>query len=273
MSTQKLATPLHVFAIALATASVSAMARTVEIPLGEATFSTPTTIDNPYWPLPMGSTFSYRAETDDGCEYNKITVTTDDEMVDGYTTLVVRDQAWVSEECAPASAILEEDTLDFYAQDDDGNIWYFGEDTWSLPEEDSELCSDDGAWRAGEEGAEAGIVMLAEPGRGDRYRQEYWEDEAEDWGAVLRDNASVSIDYGDFEECLVTREWTPLEPGEIEQKFYCPEPGNPGPGLVYIRELKGKTVNVEFIGVDMVLGVPGEFDEFPALDCMLPGEE
>ena len=251
-----------------------AVAKTVETPLSDANFLTPTIIDNPYWPLPIGGTFTYFAETEDGCEYNKLSVSADthvvtDDSID-YTTLIVRDQEWVhepedGEECDAALATLDEDTHDYYAQDDAGNIWYFGEDTFSWDDEEEE-CTDDGAWEAGVDGAEPGIVMLAMPQSGLRYKQEYWEDEAEDWGAVLRLNAKVSIEYldGEFEGCLMTREWTPIEPGEIEHKFYCPEDGNPGPGLMFIEELKGKTVYVEYTGTG-IIGAPGEDSaEFPA---------
>jgi len=265
--------------ITMAIASSSAIAKTVEVPLpGPGAFTT--IIINQYWPLPVGATFAYMAETEDGCEYNKLTVTSDtyEIDIDGaiYTTLIVRDQEWESEDCDVATATLAEDTHDYYAMDSDDNVWYFGEETWSLDEE-SEYCTDDGAWEAGVEDAEAGTVMLGSPKSGDRYRQEYWEDEAEDWGAVLRLNAKVSIDYLDseFEGCLMTREWTPLEPGEIEHKFYCPENGNPGPGLMFIEELKGKTVYVEYVGPGPV-GAPGEFLAFPALDdvgsCTMPAE-
>ena len=75
-------------------------------------------------------------------------------------------------------------------------------------------------------------------------QQEYFEGEAEDMGKVLRLNASVSIDYGDYEDCLKTKEWTPLDPGTVEHKYYAPEVG-----LVYIEELKEKTVEVELIGI------------------------
>ena len=88
---------------------------------------------------------------------------------------------------------------------------------------------------------------------------------------MLRLNAKVSIDYGDFEGCLMTREWTPLEPGEIEHKFYCPEEGNPGPGLMFIEELKGKTVYVEYVGADFLFDLPGDAAdgfEFPALEAV-----
>ena len=270
-------------AITMGIASGSAIAKTVEVPLpGPGAFTT--TINNQYWPLPVGATFAYMAETEEGCEYNKLTVTSDTHEIDIdgalYTTRIVRDQEWESEDCDPGTATLAEDTLDYYGMDLDGNVWYFGEDTWSIDDEsDSEppACTDDGAWEAGVEDAEAGTVILGSPKSGDRYRQEYWEDEAEDWGAVLRLNAKVSIDYLDseFEGCLMTREWTPLEPGEIEHKFYCPENGNPGPGLMFIEELKGKTVYVEYVGPGPV-GAPGEFIAFPALDdvgsCTMPPE-
>ena len=266
-------TAISIAVITMGIAGGTALAATLDVPLPVPGAFT-TTIDNQYWPLRVGATFAYMAETEDGCEYNKLTITGDTEVVDGYTTLAVRDQEWESEECDVETATLAEDTLDFYAMEIlTQNVWYFGEDTWAIDEE-SEFCTDDGAWLAGEDEAEAGIVMLGSPSSGDRYRQEYWEDEAEDWGAVLRLNAKVSIDYGDFAACLMTREWTPLEPGEIEHKFYCPEEGNPGPGLMFIEELKGKTVHVEYIGADFGVLAPGEGAPFPALEavgsCTLP---
>jgi len=238
-----------------------------------------TVIDNPYMPLPSGSSFAYMAETGDGCEYNKVSVSADTRPVtiDGvvYTTLIVHEQAWDSEECDVATATMIEDTLDFYGMEETSkNIWYFGEHTWAVDDESDE-CTDEGAWEAGVAGAEPGVVMLGSPESGIRYQQEFDEDNAEDWGAVLRLNAAVSIEYMDstYEDCLVTREWTPLAPGDIEQKFYCPEPGNPGPGLVVVNELNSGTVHVEYIGPGP-LGAPGEFLPFPALEdvgsCTLP---
>ncbi|MHC4911472.1 MAG: hypothetical protein ACYTE5_00510 [Planctomycetota bacterium] len=94
------------------------------------------------------------------------------------------------------------------------------------------------------DGATAGIVMLESPSPGISYRQEYYENVAEDMGKVLRLNVSVSVEYGDFEDCLKTKEWTGLEPGNIEQKYYVPEVG-----LVLVKELKEKTVQVELIDV------------------------
>ena len=74
----------------------------------------------------------------------------------------------------------------------------------------------------------------------------YAEDEAEDVGKVLRLNARCEDSEGnDSEECMVMKEWTALEPGNVEHKHYFP-----GVGLVYIKELKGKTVEVELIDIN-----------------------
>jgi hypothetical protein len=86
-------------------------------------------------------------------------------------------------------------------------------------------------------------VLLGDPGKGDFYQQEYYEDEAEDWGKVL------SFKLVDDEVCMKTKEWTPLEPGHVEHKFYCNN-GDSGE-LAMVDELKGKTVVVELVGRDV----------------------
>jgi len=135
---------------------------------------------------------------------------------------------------------FDEDTYDWYAQDNDGNVWYFGEYTTAYLE--GGTISHEGSWEAGVNGAEPGVVMLANTLPGLSYRQEYLAGVAEDMGKVLRLNAKVSIGYGDFVNCLETKEWSPLEPGVVEHKFYAP-----GIGLVLIEELKEKTVRVELV--------------------------
>ena len=265
--------------VLLSTVTGNAVGTEVTIPFDPNNFpSPPGDINNQYWPLPIGAILAYQAKTEDECEFNKLIVTNETYLTAvGVVTTVVRDQEWITEiddegECDLETAELEEDTLDYYAQDMDGNIWYFGEATWSVDEE-TEECTDDGAWEAGTpigdpevDPAQAGIVMLANPKSGDRYRQELLEDQAEDWGAVLRLNASVSIEMGEFSDCLITKEWTPIEPGEIEHKHYCltPESGGIGFGLVLIKELKGKTKAVELTD-NFPVGLPGDGSaEFPA---------
>lgn len=212
------------------------------------------TIDNQYWPLISGTSFVYAAETEDGCEVNEVTVTSSikvnfDEPYDTIAALEVEDLEWLSEGCDDEYVLMEK-TTDRYAQDDDGNIWYMGEDT--LAYDDEENClTDEGGWEPGVDDAEAGIVMLDNPKKGRAYQQEYLEDEAEDMGKVLNLNVTVELEsFGPFTDCLKTKEWTPLERGHVEHKFYCPVGG----GLMLINELHGKTVRVEYIGGTLPAG-------------------
>jgi hypothetical protein len=89
-----------------------------------------------------------------------------------------------------------------------------------------------------------GYLILADPQPGVCYQQEFYEGEAEDAARILKLNSDVLIDMGEYWNCLKTKEWTGLEPGHIEHKYYYP-----GLGLVFIEELKEKTVKVELVDV------------------------
>lgn len=223
-----------------------APAKIVEIPdIVPADFNAP--MDNIYLPMAIGLTYVYEAEEEDGLILNEITYTTNTVTILGITCVVVHDVEYIYIEELGLWFILEE-TDDWLAWDNFGNVWYFGEATLEyLYDDDWNFLgtSPEGSWTAGVDGAEPGILMLAEPLPGLSYQQEYYEDEAEDMGAVLRLNAKVSVEYGDFEECLKTKEWTGLDPGAVEHKYYAPELG-----LVYIKELSGgKTVHVELVDI------------------------
>jgi hypothetical protein len=113
-----------------------------------------------------------------------------------------------------------EDTYDWYAQDTAGNVWYFGEDTKEY--ENGVLVSTEGSWEAGVDGAKPGIVMYAiQPALGLPYRQEYYVCEAEDMAEVVSLSEAVVVQYGNFNDCLKTREFTPLEPDVNEYKYYA----------------------------------------------------
>ena len=214
-------------------------------------------VDNPYLPQSVtddpGTTYIYEAEEEDGLIRDYIHFSTDIKEIMGVDCTVVYDVEWIWIEDLGQWFKLEE-TWDWHAWDNFGNFWYFGEDTkeylydddWNL--EDPPYTTE-GSWEAGVDGALPGIILPGEPEPGDCYQQEYYEDEAEDVGKVLRTNATVSIDFGDYEDCMVMKEWTKLEPGNIEHKYYAP-----GLGLVYIKELKEKTVKVELVEVST--GVP-----------------
>jgi len=221
---------------------------TVELEFDPANFPAPLTIDNAYFPLVPGTISTFLAEGDDGCEWNVITVTYEQYVVEaGVTARVVEDKAYEDEACdgfGPAE--LVEDTDDWFAQDSDGNVWYLGE--YSLDCEGAGDCHvSPGSWEAGVDGAEAGIQMLASRSSGDQYYQEFYEGFAEDQAKIERTDVWVSL-YdsevfdSDLHHCLKIKEWTRLESGHIEHKFYCPDTG-----LVSGDELMGKTLHFELV--------------------------
>jgi hypothetical protein len=224
---------------------MAASAGAVDIPFDPANFNPGQAIDNPYWPLVPGTSFAYSSESEDGCEVElfEVTNTTKTDFLAPYSTIVateIHDRSWLSPECDGNYALIEK-TRDWYAQDTSGNIWYFGEATESY---DGDVCpSDAGSWVAGS-AAEAGIIMLADPKPGASYQQEYSAGNAQDMAKVLRVNASVEGGFGSYGNCLETKEWSPIERGAIEQKYYCPDGG----GLMLVKEHQGKTLRVEYAG-------------------------
>jgi hypothetical protein len=247
----------------LATASLlapwtagTASAGEIEFDFPSATFSTPTNVDNDYWPLIALGSAVYSAESEEGCEVNQLIISGATRSgfgppYDAIEAIAVEDREWLDPDCG-GSYTLVESTHDWIAQDDDDNIWYFGEDTTSL-DEDENCLSTHGSWAAGRDGAEAGVVLPGRPRVGNWYQQEFFEDVAEDRAKILRLNARVSIEFGDFVNCLKTKEYTPLEPGSIEHKYYC-RMSQGGSGLMFIEELKGKTLRVEYIGTALPAG-------------------
>jgi len=116
--------------------------------------------------------------------------------------------------------VLEEDTFDWYAQDKQGNVWYFGED--SKEYQNGAVVSTKGSWEAGVDGALPGIMMQADPKVGETYRQEYYKGQAEDWATVLSLVESVTVPTGSYSNVLMTNEWAGLDnPPVYEHKYYA----------------------------------------------------
>lgn len=192
-------------------------------------------VDNPHFPLTPGTTFVYEGESEGEPIRDEVYVTNETRMVMGVKAIVVRDREFEDEE-------LAEETFDWYAQDKDGNVWYFGED--SREYDDGEVVSTDGSWEAGVNGAQPGIIMEGDPKVGDTYRQEYWAGEAEDMAEVVSLDESVFVPYGSFEACLKTKEWNPLEPGVEENKYYAA-----GTGLIMEITVKGESERLELVDI------------------------
>ena len=172
---------------------------------------------NRLYPLVPGTTFTYRSVEPTGTEIVTIKVTHETRVILGVTCIVVRDTARVD------GAIIE-DTVDWFAQDRAGNVWYFGENTAEY--HGGLIVSIDGGWEAGVNGAKPGIVMFAQPTVGKVYRQELSYGEAEDAAKVLALDETVTLPSGNFTGCLKTEDFTPIEPDRVEHKYYAPGIGN-----------------------------------------------
>ncbi|GGI43831.1 hypothetical protein BCL57_000158 [Agromyces flavus] len=175
-------------------------------------------IDHPYWPMEPGTQWEYRELDGDGETLRVVVTATTDtrEIANGVTARVVRDTVYQGDE-------IVEDTFDWYAQRDDGSVWYLGEDTAEF--EDGEIATTEGSFEAGVDGAQAGVLLPADPKPGQSYRQEYLEGEAEDEGEVLRVGERAEAPYGAYDDVLVTRDTNALEPDVVEYKFYARDLG------------------------------------------------
>ena len=199
-------------------------------------------IDNPFFPLEPGTVFSSggtQIDQDTGeavVERNDLFVTFETQEIAGVTTKVVRHTEY-------ADGVLVEDTIDRYAQDTEGNVWYFGEVTFSFEYDDQGNfveSSTEGSWEAGVDGAQPGHIMPADPGFGAGYFQEFAPGVAEDEAIVVGVDQQVTIGLGEFDGVLKTLDTTALEPDLAEFKYYAP-----GVGQVLEEEL-GDEGEVEF---------------------------
>jgi hypothetical protein len=160
-----------------------------------------------------------------GDERVEVTVTDQTREIAGVTATVVTDQVFANGE-------LIEDTVDWYAADNAGNVWYLGEETAEY--ENGEVVTTAGSWEAGVDGALPGIIMLADPRVDDAYRQEFYAGEAEDVAQVFALGESVTVPAGSWEGILVTEDWSLLDPDVHERKWYAE-----GIGVVFEEIIAG----------------------------------
>jgi hypothetical protein len=183
-------------------------------------------IDNPYFPLPIGTTFSQSATVtepdtgDTGFQIDKNIVTNQTKLLGGV-------QARVVHATSTLDGVLIEDTNDYYAQDKSGNVWYLGEDTKAFDFDDNGNLIDtdtSGSWHTGVHGALPGFIMpnAAQLKVGFFYVQEDApQDQAQDQAQIVSLNESITVPVGHFDNVLKTLETSPQEPGVQENKFYA----------------------------------------------------
>jgi len=218
---------------------------------------------NPYFPRDLNVTYAYEAETEDGFIRKIIYISSDTTTILGVQCIVVYDAEWIYVE-EENRWYITKTTESWHAWDNLGNYWLFGEwatvfeydDGWTLIG-----CNNDGSWTAGNDGALPGIIVPEYPSKpGTCFQQEYCEGKAEDNGKIQSLNGNISVAYmgRNFVNCMVIEEWTNLEPGNIEHKYYAP-----GAGLVYIEELKEKMAFFEL--ADKYTGPPTSVPSSPPI--------
>jgi hypothetical protein len=192
-------------------------------------------VTNPYYPLLPGMRWEYRGVKDSRPLRDVVVVTRRVERIGGVTCAVVIDRVHVD-------GRLAESTVDWFAQDHRGTVWYFGEATRELDRQ-GRVTSTEGSWRAGVDGARQGVFMPARPQVGRSFAQEHYPGHAEDRFRVVSATATIRVPFGTFQDrALRTEEWTPLEPGVRDAKWYVK-----GIGQVKEATLKGGDERAELV--------------------------
>ena len=191
-------------------------------------------VDNPWFPLLAGTQYRYTGVKDGKPSRDVVTVTHQTKTIDGAQCVVVHDRLYLG-------GRLAERTTDWYSQDHRGNVWYFGENTVEL-DAHGHVTSNQGTWMAGVHGARPGIYMPANPRVGKSGQQEYYKGQAEDHYKVI--GLFRSVAGAGAKHVLLTKEWTPLEPGVIDHKMYAY-----GIGTVLEQTEKGPQERNELVAV------------------------
>ena len=182
-------------------------------------------VDNPYFPLVPGTALHYVEQDRGETAERELTVTSERRVILGVSCVVVHD-------AVTKQGVLVEDSDDCFAQDAQGTVWHFGEDTQEIFPDGA--VSSAGSWEAGVAGAQPGIVMPGRPEPGEPFRQEYLLGVAEDMAQVVALGRSVTVPAGTFSGCVETKEWSLLD-SDTERKWYAK-----GVGMVRSESLSGE---------------------------------
>jgi len=191
-----------------------------------ATFTPGAPINNPYFPLITGHVLSYMGEETDPdtgettTERNDLFTTSATFEVRGVTTTVIRDTVYEDD-------VIIEDTFDWYAQDTEGNVWYFGEIVINYEYDDAGNfigVNHDGEWSADDWGNQPGWAMNSSPEFGPAYYLEYAPGIAEDESIIAETGLHVETSFGEFDDVIKIIDSSALSTG-IEYKYYAPGVG------------------------------------------------
>jgi len=197
-------------------------------------------VSNPHFPLLAGQTRHYAVAGEAGLEMT-VKATANTKSVMGILCLGVQDRVIVDQR-------FVEDTWRWYAQDRDGNVWYFARETKKY---DYEVMTEDWSWLAGSEGAKPGMVMVGHPADhlNKEYRLEYAPGVEEEKALLIGLTETVTVPYGTFSNCLKIKVYSDLVPGRFEFRYYAS-----GIGLVLSETMPGNR-RLELAGISSDLPV------------------
>ncbi|XAM00442.1 PEP-CTERM sorting domain-containing protein [Phycisphaeraceae bacterium D3-23] len=196
-------------------------------------------ITNPFLNYQTGTLSIFEGQAEDGLEHIETLSTSNTLNILGVENRVVQDLEYID-------GLLVEIALDWYAQDNEGNVWYFGEDVVNYNYDDVgnlESTDTEGSWIADGIDSFPGILMRDAPLEGDLYFQEWAPGVAFDFAEVQSRTMTVDIDFGTFDNVLTTGEGNLFDEPEgeiVEFKHYAL-----GTGLVQVQEFDDDG-NVEF---------------------------
>ena len=192
-----------------------------------AELSEPTIIDHPLHPLLTGHVRVYFGQTAEGPETNVVEVLDETREVARVESRVVLDQVFLD-------GVLVESTREWFAQDDDGNVWFMGAaiERYQIGQGGVVIGVDPaGSWEAGQDVADVGVdayagwAMPVAPQPGDGFHREYYPGVAEDRAEVVGDGVEVVLADGSTWSTLQVRETSAVEPGVEEQEHYAQDVG------------------------------------------------
>jgi hypothetical protein len=194
------------------------------------------TINNPFFPLVPGASFLYSGTKDTNQLIKQVIVTKNTRKIMSITCVEVDSTLTVEDK-------LAEKTVNWYAQDKQGNVWAFGADVKEYSTS-GKVTSTKGSWLAGSNSALPGIAMKANPGANLTYRQDYYKGHAEDMAQVLSLSESVTGTSGYYQNVLEIKEWSALQPDIVVNKWYAN-----GVGLIATKMAQGGTEELQLTEV------------------------
>jgi hypothetical protein len=169
-------------------------------------------ITNRWSPMTPGTSYVSYGVQGGRFSLDSTTVLSRTRLIDGVRCRIERDDGYLN-------GTLVERSYDYFAQDHQGNVWYYGEDSYARL--GSTLRRNSDSWLSGIDGAKPGIIMKAHPTGSKPYDQEDWAGKAEDRARVIGYLSSLTVPRGTYQHVLETEEFSPLEPGIVERKYYA----------------------------------------------------